>query len=837
MAAALDLAIRAMVLLSLAALVTAALRRRPASLSALVWTLALAGLLLLPAFAFITPDWRVEVLPARAEAGYPAASRPAGDVVHIAPSPGADLAPVARRHVVDGAPAERVAAVAQPGAVAAGSPFDWRVAAAALVLLVSTLLLARIALSHARMAGIAASAAPAPAAWRALAAGVRLAMRIPGDVPVRVSAAIGVPAVVGVFRPVLLLPADADDWDADTRRAVVLHELAHVARRDALSQLVSQIACAIYWCLPLVWHAARRAAALRERASDDHVLRSGIRASAYAESLLVLARVARGGDMQAAALSMARPSRMRERVVAILDPRVRRDAPARATIGATIAASICAVALLAAIQPAAAAAIAPVRETVAASPAPSEPGVTVATSAPSPAAKSAVPAEPVEPVEPAERAALDQTPRPCSGEFEQHVTSTNTDAKGRSMKLEMSRPGCKIDARTEGRLEFNADFTDITSVGSGGFFRVDVTDNGVRRQLEITQSGGSLARKWRVDGREQPYDQAARAWFTALLIELDRKTAIGVDVRLPHLMRQGGVDAVLAETALMTGDHARGVYYTRLAKAATLSTPQITGILDQAARLTASDHYAHALIEAFAGKGVSDDAQRAAIAKLIDTMDSDHYRAASVEALVGAPPISASEVDFLVRMIPKMDSDHYQLQVLSKVMKAGQLTPPQQALLTDATASIESDHYAAEFLKILAGAGPMAPPVRRAFATAVGRIESDHYAAEVLKTLIAKQSPSSSDIPAILALTRGIESDHNQQEVLRALLARGKLTDTDLLGVVDIARSMSDHYASETLRRVVHANMSAPLRAAVLDAAGGLSKHYAEQVRRAAGER
>jgi beta-lactamase regulating signal transducer with metallopeptidase domain len=64
------------------------------------------------------------------------------------------------------------------------------------------------------------------------------------------------PVVCGIFRPVVLLPADANNWSEERLRMVLLHELAHVARRDCLTQMLAQTACAFYWFNPFVWSAA-----------------------------------------------------------------------------------------------------------------------------------------------------------------------------------------------------------------------------------------------------------------------------------------------------------------------------------------------------------------------------------------------------------------------------------------------------------------------------------------------------------------------------------------------------------------------------------------------------
>src|SRR4029077_19004032 len=97
------------------------------------------------------------------------------------------------------------------------------------------------------------------------------------------------PMAFGLRVPVILLPSLADDWSEDRRRAVLLHELAHIARHDCLTQLLAAVACALYWPHPGVWWVARRLRVERELACDDRVLQAGTHAREYAEHLLELA--------------------------------------------------------------------------------------------------------------------------------------------------------------------------------------------------------------------------------------------------------------------------------------------------------------------------------------------------------------------------------------------------------------------------------------------------------------------------------------------------------------------------------------------------------------------
>src|SRR5205823_6469766 len=77
---------------------------------------------------------------------------------------------------------------------------------------------------------------------------------------------IAVPVTWGTFRPVIIIPNSANDWGAERKNVVLLHELAHVRRCDFLTQTIAQIACALFWFNPLVWRAAAAMRADREQA-------------------------------------------------------------------------------------------------------------------------------------------------------------------------------------------------------------------------------------------------------------------------------------------------------------------------------------------------------------------------------------------------------------------------------------------------------------------------------------------------------------------------------------------------------------------------------------------
>jgi beta-lactamase regulating signal transducer with metallopeptidase domain len=159
-----------------------------------------------------------------------------------------------------------------------------------------------------------------------------------------------VPMTFGTRVPTIVVPAAADAWSDERRKAVLLHELAHIVRRDCAIQMAAAVACAMYWCHPGVWWAAHRMRREREIACDDRVVAAGTQPTEYAGHLLELAYTCMGSGAPALAVSMARPSEIEGRLRAILDAaRNRRTLPRRTRMWMAVTAVI-AIAIVAAAR-------------------------------------------------------------------------------------------------------------------------------------------------------------------------------------------------------------------------------------------------------------------------------------------------------------------------------------------------------------------------------------------------------------------------------------------------------------------------------------------------------
>jgi beta-lactamase regulating signal transducer with metallopeptidase domain len=112
--------------------------------------------------------------------------------------------------------------------------------------------------------------------------------------------------VCGLLRPRLVMPSGLmSSLGPAERRQVILHELAHLKRRDLLWGWTAEIAQVVYFFHPLVWWAGYRLRLERELACDQLAMaRSGHPPADYAQTLVqVVSHASEPAGVQAAAIS------------------------------------------------------------------------------------------------------------------------------------------------------------------------------------------------------------------------------------------------------------------------------------------------------------------------------------------------------------------------------------------------------------------------------------------------------------------------------------------------------------------------------------------------------
>jgi beta-lactamase regulating signal transducer with metallopeptidase domain len=189
-----------------------------------------------------------------------------------------------------------------------------------------------LALDARFLARLGRRARPADAGMR------RLVLRLAGEcglatAPEVLEGPVDGPMVTGFRRPCLLLPPGASRLlEPAEFHAVLLHELAHLRRRDLLAGAAQRVAQAFLWLHPAVWLLSREVDRERERCCDAEAVRAGAARLDLARALVALEGARpRGGALAAHASS----GELKARVEELLAPRT--EPPGPGTRGAAAA--------------------------------------------------------------------------------------------------------------------------------------------------------------------------------------------------------------------------------------------------------------------------------------------------------------------------------------------------------------------------------------------------------------------------------------------------------------------------------------------------------------------
>ncbi len=331
-----DVTIKATILLLVTTVLNLMLRKSSAAARHRLWGLTMIALLGLPLWPFLMPAiWSLSVppdvakiIPSVIPVDQPAPFTPR-DSVFVAPL----LDPDRKDIVLDDSATVRHVKRADP----AGTPFDpppspsidW----ASFVCLVpliwavgSLLVLLNLTVGTWRVVRFRMASTPVvDLAWQSLVDEQRHRLGLTRNVELREHPGDVVPLTFGFMRPVVVLPRQAHNWSERLKRTVLLHELAHVRRRDVAYQWLGRLACAVYWFHPLSWWGLCKLRQEREQACDDLVIHCGERATEYAEDLVVVAKSFQHQPVLACSVAMARHGNLEARIRSLFDADVVRS--------------------------------------------------------------------------------------------------------------------------------------------------------------------------------------------------------------------------------------------------------------------------------------------------------------------------------------------------------------------------------------------------------------------------------------------------------------------------------------------------------------------------------
>ena len=831
----------ALVLLA-ATIVALVLTRRSAAIRHMAWTGGLFALLALPFLSFAMPEVRIPSGLPFTEALRPEIPHQRFATVRDDNLPAPETLPVVAAQPSTVPPVEKVPEMALPAdGVPADPPIRSRAfgeGSAEILALAwlagAGLMIGWLVFGHIRARAIArASSISLAPEWTGLLEGARLDAGVTQDVEIRESEFLAVPITVGFFKPIIVVPAEGRDWSSEHRADVLVHELAHIARRDTLTHSIGWVACALHWFNPLAWLALYRARVEREHACDDVVLSSGARPSTYAQELLTTAQLTQiplGAG--AASLAMARKSQLTGRLLAILDKNRHRDPANIRGAGFLAAFGLLVVLPVAALAPATADATE--KFEVAADLAPIDEAPMEGVRAPIAALPSTVAS--ISSADPSNRRSAGPCPRNKNDKGAREVNLTRSmkisgqgnaeDGSGNSWTV-WSGTDCYVKIQLYGKVKFNADENDVAELSRGGRIEFTYAEGKNERAYTVKEEGGELVRRYTENGRETPVTEEVAQWRGELILAYIRQSAYDAEGRAKRIMAARGVDGVLAEIDQITSDYAAGRYFGAVVAGSRLDDASTARVVTAAGHHLESDYELGKVLKAVPVASLSGPAALGAYVEATGSIESDYELGRTLARVLSAGPQNQEVTKALLKRASTMDSDHELAELLLGLVATGTVKGDATVAYIDAIPTIESDYEKQRVLTAIAPALAGNPRMLAQSLRTATTIESDHSLSEYLKQFLTVTTLSGELIAPFFEAVASIESDYSQQEVLIAALGRssGPEVVTQVLNATK--RIDSDHSQAEVLLAAINRGLTPEQKTLLKSVAkGGIESDY-----------
>jgi beta-lactamase regulating signal transducer with metallopeptidase domain len=412
---------------------------------------------------------------------------------------------------------------------------------------------------------------------------------------------------------------------------------------------------------------------------------------------------------------------------------------------------------------------------------------------------------------------------------EQHVSISHhqDDSSGNWI---WSNNGEKLSVSYSGRFDFTDDDTDVREISSGGYLKISDAALIGRHTVEVHERGGTLERKYYVNGSERPFEPEGRQWLHDNLPKFVRNTGMGADRRVARLLKSGGPSAVLAEISRIDGSYVKRIYFTELLKQATLSAEQYRAVLNQAGRDVNSDYELATMLIEIADRMPTDETSRAAYFSAASSISSDYELRRVYSKMLDKGPVSPAILASILTNAKTIESDYELSELLQQILSRLSLDDQTRPLFFRNVSSIGGDYERHRVLSAAVRGTPDSATVLEALNCAAD-INGDYEAAQFLLEVLQKGSVEGAVRPPFFKVVNSLDGGYERGRVLQVVARKSDASHDTILAVLQSAKGLSGYELSQLLQAVASTHvLSGDLRDAYLDAADSLSGYEQGQV-------
>jgi uncharacterized protein YeeX (DUF496 family) len=343
-------------------------------------------------------------------------------------------------------------------------------------------------------------------------------------------------------------------------------------------------------------------------------------------------------------------------------------------------------------------------------------------------------------------------------------------------RWQMSDDGLKQLVEIRGRAEFTDDYKDIRDVTPGGYVKIEEQRDRQSRRYEVRRDlGGQLTRSYFVNGQSRAIDDDARVWIAKLVLQAVRQGGIDADKRVQTILRQQGVQGVLAEIDEIKGDYAKRVYFEVLIKFGNLDASALQSVLQKSAQQVTSDYEQAELLIGIAPTLTGKETAMNAFFTAVATIKSDYEHSRVLKTVLKKNPQSKDLLLQVATSARAISSDYEKANVLKEIAALYLDDAALRVVYFQLIDSISSDYEHRRVLSELVKNRNLSKEVLQRMLDSAAVLSSDFEKASFLLEVSNNYTGDARLKDAFLKVVETIKSDYERGRVLSALLKNGQI--------------------------------------------------------------
>jgi hypothetical protein len=346
------------------------------------------------------------------------------------------------------------------------------------------------------------------------------------------------------------------------------------------------------------------------------------------------------------------------------------------------------------------------------------------------------------------------------------------------------------EIKLKGRVSFSENYDEVRSISPGGYLMVRERRWFTTRKLEVRgDENGNPAYHFTIRGRAMEFDERAQNWLREIMPELARRTGFNAAERVPRLLAEGGVDAVLREISVVESNSAKRRYFLILVETGNLSSADLERVILKAGEKISSSSQLNRLLSELSVKTPADTQLTAAFFRSAEEISSSSEKRSAIENIARSREMDIEAGITMGRSIRTISSSSEKARAL-ETMAA--VCPSDDAVIEaylDAAISISSSSEKATALTALIHKEGLSPQSWIGITRAAETISSSSGQGRVLREMAALCPVSDEVVRAFLDSAFEISSSGEKEEALVALLQREGLSQSILAEILNRANS------------------------------------------------